>query len=164
MISHVISGSGAVDAAGAPDFRTAMEKSGFKVVNGPMLQAYVDEHGERPKGDVGEMGWKWLRRNSKDDDGEYTIGNGEHVVFVIGRTGGEGNDLTGNVASDAEDYLALNESEIEILEGLAELKDDEEIASITVVINSANPISVGFLFHLPDTRQLSRATRARSSA
>ena len=140
------SGSGAVDAAGAPDFRTALENSGFTVVNGPMLQAYVDEHGERPKGDVGEMGWSWLRRKSKDDDGEYTVGNGEHVVFVIGRTGGEGNDLTGNVASDAEDYLALNENEIEILEELAAMKEDEEIASITVVINSANPISVGFLF------------------
>ena len=140
------SGSGAVDAAGAPDFRKALEASGFTVVNGPMLQAYVDEHGERPKGDVGEMGWKWLKRKSKNDDGDETIGNGEHVVFVIGRTGGEGNDLTGNVASDAEDYLALNDNEIEILEGLAEMKEDEEIASITVVINSANPISVGFLF------------------
>ena len=139
-------GSGAVDAAGAPDFRKALETSGFTVVNEPMLQAYIDEHGERPGGYIGEMSWSWLRRKSKNDDGDYTVGNGEHIVFVIGRTGGEGNDLNGkNLVQDAEDYLSLNEAEIDILESLAEMKDEGEIASITVIINSANPISVGFI-------------------
>lgn len=51
-----------------------------------------------------------------------------------------------DAANDGEDYLSLNEDEKEMLEGLKGLKDDGVIKSITVIINSANPISTGFLF------------------
>ena len=139
-------GTGAVDASSALNFYDVLTNVGYNIVNEILLDEYVEAEAKRDSFSIGEKQWSWIKRKAKNDDGDLTIGNGEHIVFVIGRTGGEGNDLTGDVASDAEDYLALNESEIEILEGLAEMKEEEEIASITVVINSANPSSVGFLF------------------
>ena len=68
-------------------------------------------------------------------------------AYVIGRVGGEGDDVTAEKEDALDgDYLTLNEDERSILEGLKELKDDGVIRSITVIINSANPISTAFLF------------------
>ena len=65
----------------------------------------------------------------------------------MGRVGGEGDDVTAEKEDALDgDYLTLNEDELSILEGLKELKDDGDIRSVTVIINSANPISTGFLF------------------
>ena len=137
--------SGAVDAAGAPNYLGVLEGEGYVIVNKPLLDVYVEDDVKRSYAEIGEKRWGWIKRKAKDEDGEMTIGNGEHVIFVVGRVGGEGNDLTGEIVDDAEDYLTLNEAEIDVLENLAELKADGDIASITVIINSANPISVGFL-------------------
>ena len=66
---------------------------------------------------------------------------------MVGRVGGEGDDVTAEKEDALDgDYLTLNEDERSILEGLKELKDDGDIRSITVIINSANPISTAFLF------------------
>lgn len=138
-------GSGAVDAAGAPNYLSVMEGAGYVVVDKPLLDSYVESEAKRSKSEIGEKKWSWIKRNSKNEDDEMTIGNGEHVIYVVGRVGGEGNDLIGNVVEDAEDYLTLNEDELDILENLGEMRADGDIASLTVIINSANPISVGFL-------------------
>ena len=143
-------GSGAVDAAGAPNYLTVMEGEGFNVVNKVLLDAYVESDAKRTSSEIGEKNWKWVERKAKNDDDELVIGNGEHVIYVVGRVGGEGSDMTGEVVEDTYneegDYLTLNDNERDILENLSELRMDEEIASLTVIINSANPISVGFLF------------------
>jgi len=140
-------GSGAVDANGAPNYVQVLEGAGYKVVDKILMDEYVDGDAKRSNSEIGEKGWSWIKRKAKNDDDEMVIGNGEHVIYVVGRVGGEGDDMGGEVVEDAlnGDYLTLNEDELDILENLGEMRADGDIASLTVIINSANPISVGFL-------------------
>ncbi len=134
-------GSGAVDANGAANYYDMMTGAGFNVVDKALLDYYIEKEAKRTAHEIGEMKWSRVKKNNGD-----TLTGGVDVIYVTGRVGGEGNDLT--VAVDDtlnNDYLTLNEDELSVLEGLKGLKDDGEIRSITVIINSANPISVGFL-------------------
>lgn len=134
-------GSGAVDANGAANYYDVMTQAGYNVVDKELLDYYVEKEAKRNAHEIGEIKWSKVKKNNGD-----TIGNGEDVVFVVGRVGGEGNDVTVTIDDTLDDdYLKLNENELSILEGLKELKDDGKIRSITMIINSANPMSVGFL-------------------
>ena len=134
-------GSGAVDANGAANYYDVMTQAGYNVVDKALLDYYVEKEAKRNAHEIGEIKWSKVKKNNGD-----TIGNGEDVVFVVGRVGGEGNDVTVTIDDTLDDdYLKLNENELSILEGLKELKDDGKIRSITMIINSANPMSVGFL-------------------
>lgn len=134
-------GSGAVDANGAANYYDVMTQAGYNVVDKELLDYYVEKEAKRNAHEIGEMKWSKVKKNNGD-----TIGNGEDVIFVVGRVGGEGNDVTVTIDDTLDDdYLKLNENELSILEGLKELKDDGKIRSITMIINSANPMSVGFL-------------------
>lgn len=145
-------GSGAVDASDAPNYVDVLTGVGYELVNQPLL-TYYKETDKRTPTDMMEPKWSKIKREAKDENDEMTLGNGEHIVYVIGRVGGEGDDMTkaiegawtGEDEDLAPDYLTLNENERDTLMGLAEMKADGDIASITVIINSANPISVGFL-------------------
>ncbi len=145
-------GSGAVDASDAPNYVDVLSSMGYELVDQPLLTYYA-ETDKRTSTDMMEPKWSKVKREAKNDDGDMTLGNGEHIVYVIGRVGGEGDDMTraiegawtGEDENLAPDYLTLNENERDTLLGLAEMKADGDIASITVIINSANPISVGFL-------------------
>ena len=140
-------GSGAVDADGAPNYYDVLTGAGFTVVDKPLLDYYVENEAKRNTYEIGEVRWKKASKNHDD-----TIGQGEDVIYVVGRVGGEGDDVTAEKEDALEldngkkDYLTLNEDERSILEGLAKLKDKGDIRSITVIINSANPISTAFLF------------------
>lgn len=134
-------GSGAVDANGAANYYDVMTQAGYNVVDKALLDYYVEKEAKRNAHEIGEVKWSKVKKNNGD-----TIGNGEDVIFVVGRVGGEGNDVTVTIDDTLDDdYLKLNENELSILEGLKELKDDGKIRSITMIINSANPMSVGFL-------------------
>ena len=134
-------GSGAVDANGAANYYDVMTQAGYNVVDKELLDYYVEKEAKRNAHEIGEVKWSKVKKNNGD-----TIGNGEDVIFVVGRVGGEGNDVTVTIDDTLDDdYLKLNENELSILEGLKELKDDGKIRSITMIINSANPMSVGFL-------------------
>ena len=145
-------GSGAVDASDAPNFVDVLEGAGYELVNKPLLTFYAETDKRTPT-DMMEPKWSKIKREAKNDDGDMTLGNGENIVYVIGRVGGEGDDMTkaiegawtGEDEDLAPDYLTLNENERDTLLGLAEMKADGDIATITVIINSANPISVGFI-------------------
>ena len=135
-------GSGAVDADGAPNYYDVLTGAGFDVVDKPLLDYYVENEAGRNTYEIGEVRWKKVSKNNDD-----TIGQGEDAIYVVGRVGGEGDDVTAEKEDALDgDYLTLNEDELSILEGLAELKEDGDIRSITVIINSANPISTAFLF------------------
>lgn len=140
-------GSGAVDADGAPNYYDVLVGAGFDVLDKPLLDYYVENEAKRDTYNIGEVKWKKVSKNHDD-----TIGQGEDVIYVVGRVGGEGDDVTAEkedaleLDNGAKDYLTLNEDERSILEGLKGLKDDGDIRSITVIINSANPISTAFLF------------------
>ena len=138
-------GSGAVDASDAPNYVDVITGAGYEVVNQPLM-TYYKEADKRTSTDMAEPKWSKIKREAKTEDDEMTLGNGEHVLYVIGRVGGEGDDMTREIEGSWEgDYLTLNENERDTLMGLAEMKADGDVASITVIINSANPISVGFL-------------------
>ncbi len=135
-------GSGAVDADGAPNYYDVLTGAGYNVVDKPLLDYYVENEAKRNTYEIGEVRWKKVSKNHDD-----TIGQGEDVIYVVGRVGGEGDDVTVEKEDALDgDYLTLNEDERSVLEGLKELKDDGDIRSITVIINSANPISTAFLF------------------
>ncbi len=135
-------GSGAVDADGAPNYYDVMTGAGFTVVDKPLLDYYVENDARRNTYEIGEVRWKKVSKNHDD-----TIGQGEDVIYVVGRVGGEGDDVTQEKEDALDgDYLTLNEDERSILEGLRELKEEGAIRSIIVIINSANPISTSFLF------------------
>ena len=135
-------GSGAVDADGAPNYYDVLFGAGFDVLDKPLLDYYVENEAKRDTYNIGEVKWKKVSKNHDD-----TIGQGEDVIYVVGRVGGEGDDVTAEKEDALDgDYLTLNEDERSILEGLKGLKDDGDIRSITVIINSANPISTAFLF------------------
>ncbi len=134
-------GSGAVDANGAANYLDVMKDAGFNVVDEALLNYYTEKEAKRNTHEIGEIKWSKVKKNNDD-----TIGNGEDVIYVVGRVGGEGNDVTVSMDDTLDDdYLKLNEDELSVLEGLNELKQDGKIRSITVIINSANPMSVGFL-------------------
>lgn len=135
-------GSGAVDADGAPNYLDVLTGAGFDVVDKPLLNWYVSEEKKRNGHEIGEVKWKQVKKNHDD-----TLGQGEDVVYVIGRVGGEGNDVGAGIEDTFEesgDYLHLNEDELSVLEGLKGMKDDGNIRSITVIVNSANPVSMAF--------------------
>jgi beta-glucosidase len=135
-------GSGAVDADGAPNYYDVLVGAGFDVLDKPLQDYYVENEAKRDTYNIGEVKWKKVSKNHDD-----TIGQGEDVIYVVGRVGGEGDDVTAEKEDALDgDYLTLNEDERSILEGLKGLKDDGDIRSITVIINSANPISTAFLF------------------
>lgn len=135
-------GSGAVDANGAPDYYDVLTGAGYDVVDKALLDSYVENENGRNTYEIGELRWKKVLKNCDD-----TIGQGEDLIYVVGRVGGEGDDVTAEKEDALDgDYLTLNEDELSILEGMKELKDDGAVRSITVIINSANPISTAFLF------------------
>ena len=135
-------GSGAVDADGAPNYYDVLTGAGFEVVDKPLLDYYVENEAGRNTYEIGEVRWKKVSKNHDD-----TMGQGEDIIYVVGRVGGEGDDVTAEKEDALDgDYLTLNEDELSILEGMKELKDDGAVRSITVIINSANPISTAFLF------------------
>lgn len=138
-------GSGAVSSADAPSYTQVLTEGGFTVVNEALLNWYVEEEKGRDfdEGNINEASWKQISKSDAVD----SFGKGETAIFVVGRVGGEANDLKSVNHDDGKngDYLTLNKNERSTLEGLKELKDEGKISSIVVLINSANPISAEFI-------------------
>lgn len=148
-------GSGAVDTADAPSYVDAIERSGLTVVNADLMDWYKDEEFGRDFSssgeEINEARWSSIEKS------DVNYGQGEVAVFVVGRVGGEANDLKSvnhvdggynPIGADVEqnaDYLMLNKNELGILEGLKGLKDEGKLSGIVVLFNSANPISAAFL-------------------
>ena len=145
-------GSGAVETDSADDFVRSFEEAGLQVADGSLIAWYREEKAEENLGRspyaIGEGKWSRVKRHLGD---EYREIVGTAAFFVIGRVGGEGSDMTGgagkaDAGADGTDYLTLNEEEISVLQGLKERKDEGVITSVTVILNSANPLSCAFLF------------------
>ncbi len=138
-------GSGAVSSEDAPTYLQVLTESGYNVVDAELLEWYYDSEMGRDfdEGNINEASWKQIQKSDAVD----SFGNGEAAIFVVGRVGGEANDLKSVDQDDGlnGDYLTLNKNEIAILEGLKEYKDEGKISSIIVLINSANPISAAFI-------------------
>ena len=150
-------GSGAVNTSDAPTFVDAFTRSGITVLNTALLDWYTaEEYGRKfTGGGAGINEAKWSKINKSDAASSY--GKGEVAIFIVGRVGGEANDLKAVDHVDAgpnplgadvdanADYLYLCKEELGILKGLKGLKDEGKISGIVVLFNSANPVSCEFL-------------------
>ena len=138
-------GSGAVSSENAPTYLQVLSEAGFNVVNEQLLDWYVSEEYGRDfdPGNINEASWKQIQGSDAVD----SFGRGETAVFVIGRVGGEANDLksTGHDDGANGDYLRPNKNELAILSGLKAYKDEGKISKIVLLINSANPVSAEFI-------------------
>ncbi len=145
-------GSGAVATDSASDFVQSFEAAGLQVANTELIGWYREEKAEDNLGRspyaIGEGKWSKVKRRLDDNDSQI---RGTAAFFILGRVGGEGSDMTNgaqkeDAAGNSTDYLRLNEAEESVLLGLKALKDEGIIASLTVIFNSANPVSCAFLF------------------
>jgi len=150
-------GSGAVSTGDAPSYVDALSRSGLTVTNASLMDWYKEEELGRDFSasgeEINEAKWSAILKS----DAASTFGKGEVAIFVIGRVGGEANDLksvnhvdggVNPLGADVDknsDYLMLNKNELGILSGLKKLKDEGKLGGIVVLVNSANPVSAAFL-------------------
>ena len=145
-------GSGSVDISNAANFIDAFIGAGLSATTIGLITWYNEQHQEenigRSRYTIGEARWNRVSHHLGEDYGEV---RGTSAFVVLGRVGGEGDDMTQgalkeDAGKDGTDYLTLNAEEESLLSGLRELKDTGVIRTITVIINSANPLSAAFLF------------------
>ena len=133
------------------DLKEAIETNTDMTVNQPIYNFLVTGTGKSGRGISGgvfmtnETGWNtYVNANLKE---EYAK-SGDAVIAVITRESGEGVDVSYK-GSDGIDgsYLSLTAQELEVLEGLAQMKRAGEIEKIIVLINSAVTIECDFLYN-----------------
>ena len=145
-------GSGAVETDSAPDYVDSFAQAGLTVANTDLLAWYAEQKAEANIGrdaySIGEAKWSKVKKHLGANNNQV---RGTAAFFILGRVGGEGSDMTKgankqDAGRDGTDYLFLNDAEAETLVGLKELKEEGVLSSITLIINSANPLSAAFLF------------------
>lgn len=140
------SGSGSTSAAGAIDIVSALESAGIEVNPAPVNEGVYDVVEGEEKG-VGFMGAtfyiderpieKYTGTASFDNMKEYS----DTAIVVIGRTGGEGSDLTQfESEEDGKHYLELSKNEEDLLKTAR-----ETFETVIVVYNGANAMEMGYL-------------------
>ena len=149
-------GSGSVDTATAPTFRTSMEGAGF-TINDRLWDFYSansEEYGRKPLPGsspwstngftINEVPWNTLSGATSDSYGSF----GDAAIFIVGRVGGEGSDTHREGLPDESavegNYLKLSSDERATLLGLAD-KKGKEFDRIIVLINSANQVETDFI-------------------
>ena len=114
-------GSGQVQTSSAPDFAEAFDEAGLTVTDTSLISWYrsqlEEENIGRTRYAMGEAHWKQVRRHLGDENSEI---RSSAAVVVLGRVGGEGDDMTHgamkeDAARDGTDYLRLNPQEEELL-------------------------------------------------
>ena len=145
-------GSGAVEMDSAADYAASFTQAGLTVADTDLLAWYAGQKAEENIGrdaySIGEAKWSKAKKHLGADNGQVL---GTDAFFILGRVGGEGADLTNaaqkqDAGREGTDYLCLTDAEAETLAGLSALKEEGVLSSITVIINSANPVSAAFLF------------------
>ncbi|MGN0815032.1 MAG: glycoside hydrolase family 3 N-terminal domain-containing protein [Candidatus Coproplasma sp.] len=148
--SYGSSGSGAIDATKYTDLKTALEGVGLNVNSAlwnfyaanPSQQAITYDRNSNPLYKVNALAW-----SDYTDEVKTSISSvGGTAIVVVGRLGGEGEDLS-TKKSDGYDgsYLSLTKEEIEILAELTKLKNAGKINGIAVIINTALAMETAFL-------------------
>ena len=138
-------GSANVDASKALDLRTACEMSGLSVnttlwdfyKTGDGAQ-YVRNNGGFSGGEtINEAPWSAYTDEVLASVEEYN----DAAVVVLSRVGGEGADSEYQTAN----YLALDDTEREMLAELKNLKDAGKLKKIIVLLNTSNALQLDFL-------------------
>lgn len=148
--SYGSSGSGAIDASKYTDLKTALEGVGLEVnqtlwdfykANPSKQECTYDRYGN-PTYKVNAKPWSGYSESAKNS----VVATGGTAIAVIGRLGGEGEDVSAK-KSDGYDgsYLSLTKEEIGVLSELTKLKKAGQIEKIVVIINTALVFETAFL-------------------
>ncbi len=159
-------GSANVDSSKCDNLKTALEKAGFEV-NQTLRDFYtVGEAAAYTREDAGataqdaagtnadttafgaasivEAPWSLYSEDVLGSVEEY----GDAAIVVLSRIGGEGADAYFNheLGGDHnQNYLALNDTEREMMEGVKALKDAGKVDKIVILINTSNALQLDFL-------------------
>ncbi len=154
-------GSGNVDSSKSHNLKQALEEVGGFEVNETLWDFYLTgDAAEYTRGNAGAVvqdsatasGYgsaeiveaPWSLYN---DDVLNSIENyGDAAIVVLSRIGGEGADsYFDHTLGDGKNYLALNDTEREMMANIKALKDEGKIDKIIVLINTSNALQVDFL-------------------
>ena len=140
-------GSGNIDASKADNLKSALEKAGL-VVNESLWNFYLsDEIAKYARKGGGMVSLE----SAKVSEVPYNLypgdvlssvsAYGDAAIVVFSRVGGEGADME----FQDTNYLALNQDEKDLLQGLSDMKKAGKVKKIIVLINTANALQVDFL-------------------
>ncbi len=144
-------GSGSIDTSKAITAKKGFENAGFEV-NPKLWDMYT--------GFVSEK--KYLRTSASIEGNagvQYKVNEAPQSVYTdevknsyseykdaaivfIGRSGGEGSDLSFSTDENANGYLALSQNEADMLQAI---QDSEYFDKIIVIINSSNSMELGWM-------------------
>lgn len=139
------SGSGSTNSESAMDIVTALEAAGFEV-NSAIEKAGLYEKAEETTSSLGFMSASFSIDEISIDEytGEASFESmkeySDIAIVVIGRTGGEGADLTSYESPDGRTYLQLSAEEEALLQ-----KARDTFGTLIIVYNGANAMELGFL-------------------
>lgn len=160
------SGSGDVDESQAVSLLQGLKDAGF-TLNDSLSEFYTEYRSDRPVVGMGEVDWTIVQPTMEDYDDAGIFESAKEfsdtAVIVLTRSGGEGMDLPdvysdectynktqmgGDVVySTQEDdldsdksYLELSSRELSLVERVT-----EEFGSVYVIVNSSNPMELGWV-------------------
>lgn len=157
-------GSANVDTTKCDNLKTALEKEGFEV-NETLWDFYEtgdaaiytredagataqdsatsdEETSTYGAASIVEAPWELYSEDVLNSVENY----GDAAIVVLSRIGGEGADsYFDHTLGDGPNYLALNETEKEMMAGIKALKDEGKIKKVVVLINTSNALQVDFL-------------------
>ncbi|MCM3478117.1 glycoside hydrolase family 3 protein [Caldibacillus thermoamylovorans] len=139
-------GSGSVDSEAAPNLYNILTDSGFKV-NKTLWDFYKTGDGSSYRKEVPDLEGKGSFAVNEVPKNVYTnevISSlkdyNDAAIVVIGRSGGESSDLPTSELSTGSKYLQIDNNEKDMLKLASENFD-----KVIVLINSSNPMELGFL-------------------
>lgn len=153
-------GSANVDTSKCDNLKTALEKAGFEV-NPTLWDFYLNgAAAEYTRGNAGavvqdsatasgygsaeivEAPWEIYTEDVINSVSEY----GDVAIVTLSRIGGEGADsYFDHELGDGKNYLALNDTEKEMMANIKAMKDAGTIGKIVVLINTSNALQLDFL-------------------
>ena len=149
-------GSGKMSTSEAVNFRKAMNTEfGSASTNLKLFKRYLEDLSKYRRVDADTTGGTidqykineapWSKVMTSDI--EATLPEYPNAIVVLGRSGGEGNDLPITECSDGigGNYLLLNQNEKDMLVGLKALKDAGKIEKIVVLLNGSNSMQLDFI-------------------
>ncbi len=149
-LNYSTSGSSSANTSTYATLKQALEEAGMEV-NGT-LWSWYEGNGYRRNDSiqeivktyrVNEAPWAMVEEANKDSFENYK----DAAIVVLSRNSGEGFDASTR-GSDGEDgsYLSITPEEKDMLEGLTRLKEEGVFSKVIVLLNSALPMELDFLF------------------
>jgi len=143
-------GAGSVDASKAVDLGQSLADAGFEV-NPTLWDFYADGAGaeyRKTTPDVygqGEFAVNEVPQSAYTPEVTASYADyADAAVVVLGRSGGESGDLAMTPDADGSTYLQLTQDERDLLDAVT-----DEFDTVVLVLNTQNPVELGFLDEYP---------------